>query len=290
MKIDSALVSTEWLADNLGQADLRIYDTTVYLKPKEGGGGYQTDSGRESWAKAHVPGAGFLDLITEFADTTTKIPFMMPPAIRFGELAAEHGISDGTQVVLYNDGMPMWATRAWWMLRSVGFENVAVLDGGWQKWQREGRPVSGAEANYPIGKLSLNPRPDMWADKGDMLRIIEDGSACTVNALSPEVYSGETNRYGRAGHIPGSHNVYYGSLIDAGTGAFLPSADLREKFRNNGALDAERIVVYCGGGISATMDALALHLAGHKNIAIYDGSMSEWVADESLPLTIGQTP
>jgi thiosulfate/3-mercaptopyruvate sulfurtransferase len=289
MKIESALVSTEWLADNLEQADLRVYDTTIYLQPKEGGG-YQTDSGRDAWAKAHIPGAGFLDLIAEFADTTTDIPFMMPPADRFRDLAAAHGVADDSRVVLYNDGMPMWATRAWWMFRSVGFDNVAVLDGGWQKWQREGRPVGASAATYPAGTLSIDPRPEMWADKGDMLRIMADGSACTVNALAPEVYSGETNRYGRAGHIPGSHNVFYGSLVDTDAGTFLPPADLSEKFRPTGSLDAERVVVYCGGGISATMDALALHLAGHRNIAIYDGSMSEWIKDESLPLTLGDAP
>jgi thiosulfate/3-mercaptopyruvate sulfurtransferase len=293
MKFEGALVGTDWLADNLEQTNLRIYDTSIfleYLEPTDGVGGYQANSGRDNWAKAHIPGAGFLDLAEEFADSETDIPFTMPPAGQFAELAAKHGVSDDSQVVLYNDGMPMWSTRAWWMFRSIGFDNVAVLDGGWQKWQREGRPVSDTPASYPAGTLSANPRPDMWADKDDMLRIMEDGSACTLNALSPEVYSGEINRYGRAGHIPGSHNVFYGSLVDADAGTFLPVGVLSEKFRANGSLDAERVVVYCGGGISATMDALALHLAGHKNLAIYDGSMSEWIRDESLPLILGDAP
>jgi thiosulfate/3-mercaptopyruvate sulfurtransferase len=290
MKIDGALVSTDWLAENLEQTDLRIFDATVYLQAKPDGGGYQADSGRDNWAKAHIPGAGFLDLIKEFSDSTNPIPFMMPPAERFRDLAAAHGIGNNSKIVLYSDGIPMWSTRAWWMFRSVGFDNVMVLDGGWQKWQREGRPVSDTAPSYPPTTLGLNARPQMWANKNDMLRIIEDGSACTLNALSPDVYNGETNRYGRAGHIPGSHNVFYGSLIDPDHGTCLPSERLSEKFRDNGSLDAERVVVYCGGGISATMDALALHIAGHKNIAIYDGSMSEWIRDESLPLTLGDAP
>ena len=290
MKIEGALVSTDWLAENLEQANLRIFDTTVYLQPKEGGGGYQADSGRDGWAKAHIPGAGFLDLIEEFSDSTNPIPFMMPPAERFCDLAAAHGIGDDSYVVLYSDGVPMWSTRAWWMFRSVGFDRVVVLDGGWQKWQREARPVSDVTPSYPPASLSTTARPQMWANKDDMLRIIEDGSACTLNALSPDVYNGETNRYGRAGHIPGSHNVFYGSLIDPEAGTFLPRERLSEKFRPAGSLEAERVVVYCGGGISATMDALALHIAGHKNIAIYDGSMSEWIKDESLPLTLGDAP
>ena len=130
----------------------------------------------------------------------------------------------------------------------------------------------------------------MWADKDEMLQTMRDGRVCTLNALAPDVFRGETNRYGRAGHIPGSHNVFAGSLLDADSGTFLPVESLREKLTQSGSLDAERVVVYCGGGISATVDALALHLVGHKNIAIYDGSMSEWIQDESLPLTLGDKP
>lgn len=290
MQDDGTLVSTQWLAQHLDQKNLRIFDTTIYLRPKEGGGGYQADSGRENWAAAHIPGAGFLDLATEFADDSTNIPFMMPPAKRFAELAAAHGVADDSLVVLYNDGMPMWATRGWWMFRSVGFDNVVVLDGGWQKWQSEGRPVTDIAPAHTPTTLKVDPRPEMWADKDDMLRIMQDGSACTLNALAPEVYNGETNRYGRAGHIPGSHNVFYGNLIDPDSGTFLPKKALSEQLRAVGSLDAQRVVVYCGGGISATMDALALHIAGQTNVAIYDGSMSEWIRDESLPLTLGDAP
>lgn len=290
MIIDGALVSTDWLDEHLDQADLRIFDTTIYLRPKENGMGYRADSGRENWAAAHIPGAGFLDLAEEFADSTTTIPFMMPTPENFARGAETHGINDDSLVVLYNDGMPMWATRAWWMFRSVGFDNVVVLDGGWQKWQREGRKVTDTPSGHAQGTLSITPRPGMWANKDDMLQIMRDGSACTLNALAPDVYNGKTNRYGRAGHIPGSQNVFYGSLIDPEKGTFLPLADLREQLEAAGSLGAERVVVYCGGGISATMDALALHMAGQDNIAIYDGSMSEWIKDESLPLTLGDEP
>lgn len=290
MNIDGALVSTDWLAENLELANLRIFDATVYLQVKADGSGYQADSGRDAWAKSHIPGAGFLDIIEEFSDSTNPIPFMMPPASLFCERAAAHGVGDDSLVVLYSDGIPMWSTRAWWMFRSVGFDNVVVLDGGWQKWQREGRPTSDAAPNYAPASLTSRPRPQLWANKDDMLRIIGDGSACTLNALAPDVYNGETNRYGRAGHIPGSHNVFYGNLIDSEAGTFLPRESLTKQFADNGSLEAERVVVYCGGGISATMDALALHIAGHDNIAIYDGSMSEWIKDESLPLTLGDAP
>lgn len=289
MKLNSALVSTDWLAENLGQKNLRVFDTSISLKHIEGGG-YLVDSGHEQWREAHIPGAGFLDLAKEFTDQHTDIPFTMLPPELFCRRAAAHGISDDCAVVLYCKGMPMWATRAWWMFRSVGFENVAVLDGGWQKWQSENRAVDNIVPDYPQGRLTVGVRPEMWANKEDMLQVMEDGSACTLNALAPDVYNGETNRYGRPGHIPGSYSVFCGRLIDAEKGTFLPVETLREQFRDSGAFEAERAIVYCGGGISATVDALALHLAGHHNIAVYDGSMSEWVKDESLPLNLGDEP
>ena len=123
-----------------------------------------------------------------------------------------------------------------------------------------------------------------------MLNMIETGSPVTINALSPEVYSGDKNQYGRPGHLPGTHNVFYGSLLDPDSGEFLPAEQLRPLFADSGALTAERVVTYCGGGISATMDCLALTLCGQGNIGVYDGSMSEWVRDESLPLKLGDAP
>ena len=289
MKLDGALVSTQWLADNLGQSTLRVFDTSIFLNVKEGGG-YIVESGHDKWRDAHIPGAGFLDLAKEFTDQSTDIPFTMPPPEQFCRRAAAHGISDDSTVVLYSNGMPMWATRAWWMFRSVGFDNAAVLDGGWRKWQAEDRVVDNIAPDYAEGKLSVGSRPELWADKEEMLQNMSGGNVCTLNALAPEVYSGESNRYGRAGHIPGSYSVFCGNLSDSDDGTFMPAETLRENFRDSGALKAERTIVYCGGGISATVDAMALHLAGHSNIAIYDGSMSEWVKDESLPLKLGDKP
>ncbi|HCU90967.1 MAG TPA: sulfurtransferase [Gammaproteobacteria bacterium] len=290
MDIEGALVSTDWLAKSLERPNLRVFDTTVYLQVMADGTGYQANSGHGAWAQAHIPGAGFMDLIEEFSDNKNSTPFMMPPAREFCDRAAKHGIGDDSLVVLYNDGLPMWSTRAWWMFRSVGFDNVVVLDGGWKKWQREGRPTNDDTPNHAPSNLSSNPRPQMWVDKNDMLEIVKSGGACTLNALSPDVYSGRINRYGRPGHIPSSHNVFYDNLVDPDTGTFLSQELLLKQFAVSGSLEAERVVIYCGGGISATMDALALHIVGHNNIAIYDGSMSEWIKDELLPLELGDTP
>jgi thiosulfate/3-mercaptopyruvate sulfurtransferase len=290
MRLDGPLVSTEWLEDNLAEASLRIYDTTVFMKHKTEGFGYILDSGRGEWEAAHIPGAGFLDVVHDLSDRSRELPFMMPPAEAFAAVMASHGVGDNCAVVLYNKGFPMWSTRVWWMLRSIGFDNVALLNGGWQKWWKEGRPVSAEAPGYPKGTLTAKPRPEMWVNKDDMLRMIDQGNPVTINTLPPAVYSGEKNQYGRPGHLPGTYNVYYGHLINAETGEFLPPDKLKKLFEVSNALETDRVITYCGGGISATVDSLALLLCGQRNVAVYDGSMSEWVRDESLPLKLGTEP
>jgi thiosulfate/3-mercaptopyruvate sulfurtransferase len=284
------LIGTEWLAANLAAPDLRIFDVTVFLHPHPEGRGYRVESGRERFLQGHIPGSVFLDLIDELSSPGGGLPFTMP----LPELAAEKlgaaGIGAETRVVAYSMGSVMWATRLWWMLRSLGFDRAAVLDGGFAKWRREGRPVSSEVSTYPPAKLPISPRPSLWADLSEMRRVAAEGRGCTVNALSPEVYRGEKNVYGRPGHIPGSHNVFYDSLLDPESGIFRPIAELRERFANTGALASPRVITYCGGGISATMDALALTLLGHPDVAVYDGSMSEWARYPELPLTLGSEP
>lgn len=290
MKLSSPLVTPAWLAAHLTEPPLRVFDTTVYLRPNPDGYGYLTESGEAKWREGHIPGAGFLDLIKRFSDPDAKVGFMMPAPEVFARLAGEAGIGDETAVVLYSTGSVMWATRFWWMLRTMGFDNVAVLDGGWDRWCREGHPVSHAFTAPAPARFTPHPRPRLWANKADMLAAIDDHNVCTINALAPETYAGDKNVYGRAGHIPGSHNVFYNTLIDERDGTFWPPQTLRERFAPVGAFDKSRVIAYCGGGISATMDALALTVAGHPDIAVYDGSMSEWVADPELPLVTGAAP
>jgi thiosulfate/3-mercaptopyruvate sulfurtransferase len=129
----------------------------------------------------------------------------------------------------------------------------------------------------------------MWADKAEVLRCIHDEKVCTMNALQPDVYDGSMERYGRAGHIPGSLNVFSDDLFDAQTGELLPVEELRKKFEHARPFD-RRTIVYCGGGVSATLNAIALEMLGHQNVAVYDGSMYEWCADPSLPLVLGAEP
>ena len=284
------LVGTDWLAANLDAPDLRIFDVTVFLQPNPSGRGYRVESGRDRFAESHIPRAVFLDLVEELSAAADGLPFMMPsPEIAAQKLGAA-GIGADSRVIAYSMGSVMWATRLWWMLRSLGFDHAAVLDGGFAKWRKEGRPVTREVTTYPQASMPVSPRPSLWADLSDMQRVVAEGRACSINALSPDVYSGEKNVYGRPGHIPGSHNVFYDSLLDPQSGTFRPVAELRERFAATGALASPRVVTYCGGGISATMDSLALTLCGHPNVAVYDGSLSEWARHPELPLTLGSEP
>jgi thiosulfate/3-mercaptopyruvate sulfurtransferase len=283
---DRGLVSTGWLAAHLADADLRVFDTTVHLRPTTPGP-YTIESGRADYEAAHVPGAAFVDLVRDLSDTQSPLPFTMPSVERLADALGAAGIARGVRVVAYATTTPMWATRLWWMLRASGFDDVAVLDGGFGKWTAEGRPVEAGARRYAPAELSLVARPGAWVDKKAVLAAIGDGAVCTINALSPSVHSGEApTSYGRKGHIKGSRNVPYASLLNA-DGTYRDDAELRALFATVGAFDRPRAICYCGGGISATMDALALTRLGHNSVAVYDGSMSEWSRDPDLPMETG---
>ena len=280
------LVSSGWLQANLQDPNLRIFDATVHLRPATPGP-YRIESGLADYEIAHIPGAAFLDLARDLSDPRSDLSFTRLPAAQLSSALGAAGVRRGVRVVLYSSTTPMWATRVWWMLRALDFEDVAVLDGGLAKWRAESRPVESGVQAYPAADLSLTERADAWADRHTVLAAIGDGAVCTINALAPSVHSGDgAVNYGRKGHIAGSRNVPYAALLDA-DGAYRSDEDLRALFKGVGALDRPRVILYCGGGISATMDALALTRLGHPSIAVYDGSMSEWVRDPGLPMETG---
>ncbi len=280
------LVSTEWLAEHLDDPSVRVFDATVHLRPATPGP-YTIESGRGDYEAGHVPGAAFLDLASELSDPDARLPFTKPSLERLAAALGAAGVGPRSLVVAYATTTPMWATRLWWLLRAAGFEHAAVLDGGLAKWKAEGRPVETGEHRYPPAQLTLTALPDAWADKDAVLAAIEDGGVCTINALSPSVHSGESaTNYGRKGHIAGSRNVPYAALLRP-DGTWRDDAELRALFAGVGAFERPRAICYCGGGISATMDALALTRLGHPSVAVYDGSMSEWSRDPTLPMELG---
>ena len=278
-----AIVSTAWLAANLGDPSLRIFDCTTYLLYETGTGRpYTIKSGREDYDAGHIPGAGFLDLQGELSDRSSRFNFTMPAPDDLAARLAARGIGDGTRVVLYSRKTPQWATRVWWMMRAIGFDNAAILDGGIDAWVAEGRPTATSETRYAPATLRAKPRPGLFVGRDDMLAAIGDGGTCSINALAPDLHSGENPRYGRPGRIPGSVNLPAASLFEGGSFKLKAPA-----FAAVGADKAKRKLIYCGGGIAATLDAFLLYQLGHEDIAVYDASMNEWAKDESLPMEVG---
>ena len=282
------LVSTEWLAEHVEDDDVCVFETTVFLRPQDGGG-YRVESGRAEYESGHIPGAAFLDLQADFSDNDHRLRFMMPSAGAFAAAAGRHGISESSTLVLYDRSGSAWAARLWWMFRSMGCEGAAVLDGGWRRWTAEGRSVSTGEAAYAPTTFTPTADPARFADLAEVRAFVESGGgggSCLVNALGREQHSGADGgrAYGRAGHIPRATNVPAMELTDPQTGLYRPAEELAPLFEEAGAHRTQRVVTYCGGGIAASNDAFVLSLLGYEDVAVYDASMSEYAADPSLPL------
>jgi thiosulfate/3-mercaptopyruvate sulfurtransferase len=282
------LVETDWLASHLDDPALRVLECTTILHPLPDGG-YRAESGLATWEAGHIPGSGFADLTGELSDRTSSLRFMMPPPSQLVTALSKLGVGTGTRVVLYDRAVNMWAARVWWMLRAIGFDEAAVLNGGWRTWTLEGRPVSTAPCPYPPGRLVARPRPQLFADKSAVLAGLGDTATCVINALTEEQHhgTGGTVYHGRPGRIAGSANVAARSLVDAKTHAYLPLDVLRKHFDESGALASGRVITYCGAGIAASSDAFVLAMLGHADVAVYDASLSEWAADPSLPMQSG---
>ena len=265
------LVSTEWLAAELGKPGLVVFDATKYL-PNE------NRDGRAEYVRAHVPGARFFD-IDEVADPEADLPHMGPTPARFGRLLGTMGVSNASRVVFYDQKGLASAARGWWLMGLFGHDEAAVLDGGLPKWVREGRAT---EAGEPAGAVSATFRPDFRAARlrgiGDMIRnvaterelVLDARAAGRFAATTPEPRPGM-----RSGHIPGSRNLPYTDLLGP-DGTLLPAAELRDRLVRAGADGARPVVTSCGTGVTACILTLGLTLAGLPEGAVYDGSWTEW--------------
>ncbi|WP_417207082.1 sulfurtransferase [Antarctobacter sp.] len=283
-----ALVSTQWLADHLDDPGLRVFDCSTVLQFEAGGKRpYRVLSCAAEHAAGHIRGAGYFDLQRDFSVADSPYGMTLADPETVASSFEQAGIGDTARVVLYSRRSPSWATRFWWMLRWLGFDNAAVLDGGFEKWMAEGRPVSTAAGSYPRGRLSIRLRPDLFVAKDDVLAAIDAPETCLVNALGRDIFSGENLRYGRPGRIPGSISLPQVDLVDPETNTFLPAEDISRLIESSGANGAQRHITYCGGGIFATLDAFWLYQLGHDTVAVYENSMSEWGPDQSLPMETG---
>ena len=285
--IPSPLVSTAWLEEHLAEPSLRVLDCSVVMRTAADGT-YSFVGGSQEYEQAHVPGAVFVDVLGKLAAKNTPLPMMMPPLEEVAAVMSSHGVGRDTHVVLYDRSNHAWAARVWWMLRACSFEAAAVLDGGWHKWQAEGRPASAEPGRYPAASFEARFRPELLASRERVLEALGERDVAVVNALSPEEHRGAAaTRFPRSGRIAGSANVYCQSLIDPETKAYWPREKLRELFAAAGVERARATITYCGAGIAASSDALALTVLGIPNVAVYDGSLAEWTADPTLPMETG---
>jgi thiosulfate/3-mercaptopyruvate sulfurtransferase len=285
------LVDTSWLAEHLEDPGVRVLDVTAKLTSS-----LVNRADEECYAQGHIPGSVPFDVASGrgvLSDPDAALPWMWPPAEQVEAALAQVGVSNDTQVVLVArtpragiDSGTMWCTRAWWTLHHLGVR-CAILRGGIEAWEAEGRPLVTDRPEVPAGSFRVSGD---WrrarATAADVLDALGSGRACVVDALPSSTYDGVDPGYGpRKGHITGAVNVPFRSLIEGETAAFADADTIERHLRDAGLLEAERVVTYCGGAIAATVDAFALALFGHGDVAVYDGSLMEWAADPSLPMT-----
>lgn len=281
------LVSTEWLLEHLADANLRIMDATVLLSPPAGPGkGWTVESNRHVHDALHIPGSHHADLISEFSAPVGRFP--RPSAELFKSSIARLAIGPDTHVVIYDRASGVWAARLWWVMKSFGLE-ASVLDGGLFAWQAEERPTTSDVSRLEdVPHFAIRDQPELFADRDDVLAFVENGGACLVNALdAADFFAMETAGYARPGRIPGSLSIPASSLVDPRTGKFLPTPMLGERFAEVTSRPGRK-VLYCGGGVAACADALALTILGESDVAVYDASLEEWAADRSLPMEVGE--
>ncbi|HEX4081229.1 MAG TPA: 3-mercaptopyruvate sulfurtransferase [Rhizomicrobium sp.] len=278
MKPDCPLVSTEWLAQHLGAPDIRVADASWYL-PQAG------RDARAEYQAAHIPGAVFFD-IEDLSDEASPLPHMLAPAPKFSSRMRKLGLGDGNLIIVYDGAGLYSAPRAWWMLRAMGHEEVAVLDGGFPKWKREGRPIEDLVPQpYP---RHFTPRPNNALSRNfsQLMHNLETAREQVIDLRGAGRFAGreEEPRPGvRCGHIPGSVNMPY-SEVTSSEGTLKPQDQLLEIFSRRGIDPGRACVTSCGSGITAAIGMLALVAAGARDVALYDGSWSEWGARPEAPI------
>lgn len=275
------LVTTEWLSQHLDDPDLVVLDCTVRMEPDEGGG-FRSVSGRADYEGAHIPTAGFADLKGDLCDIDSHLEFAMPTPEQFCGAMAALGVGDDSRVVLYDGYNAVWAARVWWMLRWVGFDRAAVLDGGLGAWTAEERPLSTESAERQAKTLTPVVRPALVADRVEVLAAITDDSVSLIDAMHEPHFRGQMAMYDRPGHIPSAVNIPTVALLDE-SGHYRPQEELASICA--GDRDA-RVITYCGAGVAASANAFVMSRLGFTDVAVYMASLQEWAADPETPLVV----
>ena len=275
------LVTAEWLNQHLDDPDLVVLDCRVKVEITDEGT-FKSVSGLPGYQAGHIPSAGFADLITDLSDTTSPFQFTLPSADQFAAAMGALGVGDNTRVVLYDDFNSAWAARVWWMLRWIGFDRAALLDGGLGAWTAAGYPLSTEPANRAAQKLTVNLRPELIADRDEVYAAITDENVHIIDAMPESHYRGEMVLYDWPGHIPTATNTPSSSLLDE-SGRYRASDELAAMLASD---PEDRTITYCGGGISASSNAFILSRLGFTDVAVYMGSLQEWTSDTDNPMEV----
>jgi thiosulfate/3-mercaptopyruvate sulfurtransferase len=274
----SPLVTTEWLAANLGRRNVRVVDGSWHMPQLK-------RDARAEFAQAHIPGAVFFD-IDAIADRRTSLPHMLPRAAEFARSVGALGIGDADRVIFYDSRGVVSAARVWWTFRVFGHDRVAVLDGGFPRWRAEGRPVASGEAAPRPRRFTARLRRRLVRDLASVRGNIKTRREQVLDARSRGRYAGtepEPRAGLRSGHIPGSLNLPYEQLYQA-DGTLLSPEFLRRQFERTGLDLGKPIVTSCGSGVTASVLALALAALGRADVAVYDGSWTEWGGRADTPI------
>ena len=280
--MEEALVSTDWLAEHLSAPDVHVVDGSYYLP-------HEDCDARAEFEAAHIPGAVFFD-IDDIADSTSPLPHMLPPPEKFSARVRKLGLGDGVRIVVYDQRGLFSAARVWWAFRVFGHRDIAVLDGGLPKWQAEGRPLEDGPARPEERHFTARLNTFMVRDKEQIENNIASEREQLLDARASDRFAGEAEELWpgrRQGHIPGSLNLPFDRLINP-EDKTLKSADaLRQAFAEAGVDLKRPVVTTCGSGVTAAILSLGLHLVGHRDIALYDGSWAEWGLPGDWPVEQG---
>ncbi len=279
---DNVLVSTDWLADHLNAPHLRIVDIRGHViaasEPPPHYFNHQTD-----YENIHIPGALFLDWVDAITDPDDPRHAQIAKPERFAAVMSALAIGDDTAVIAYDDARGMFAARLWWSLNYYGHANVAILNGGWEKWVAEQRPVESITPHYSAAVFTPRPNPSLYRRSDQILAALDEHQHL-IDVRTPDEFAGRSSRAPRKGHIPGALNLPRFELTQA-DGTMLPLDQLRQRFAAAGVSDTtEDVVFYCNGGVSASYGLLAYRAAGFTGGSVYDGSWKDWGSDESKPI------